>query len=163
MYEDVSNNPEYKDASLAKSNVTGREVLDETSKDSKQLFISYSSCNADFANTLVSMLENKGYSCWIAPRSIPGGQDYTSSIPKAIRESDAIIFLISLDSQKSEWCQDELQEAKSKRKPIIPINIDGTELTDNISFSLKRCQIICVSDDFDLLIKELLKSLDNLD
>ena len=48
------------------------------------IFISYSSKDRPVANQLVTQIENAGFTCWIAPRNIEGGAEYSEVIEKAI-------------------------------------------------------------------------------
>ena len=47
------------------------------------IFISYSSKEYEEAHRLKTVIENNGIPCWMAPRSIPVGSDYSSEIPTA--------------------------------------------------------------------------------
>ena len=49
-----------------------------------KVFISYSTKDLKDAQLVLKELESIGIPCWIAPRDIPGGSDYTSMIPAAI-------------------------------------------------------------------------------
>ena len=47
------------------------------------LFISHSTADAETAQVLVRDFENRGITCWIAPRDIPMGSSYQNEIVAA--------------------------------------------------------------------------------
>src|ERR1700754_2219012 len=91
------------------------------------LFISHSSADADTARTLVTDFENRGISCWIAPRDIPMGSSYQSEIVRAIEECRAVLLLFSKATNESEHVLREVELAAQGRKAIYPLRIDSTE------------------------------------
>ena len=54
------------------------------------IFISYSSIDKTAADTVCSILEQNGVSCWIAPRDITPGLDFAETIIDGIKSSIAI-------------------------------------------------------------------------
>lgn len=81
-----------------------------------KVFISYSSKEYDRAFSLKQILEANGIGCWMAPQSIPSGSDYSQEIPRAIRECDVFLLLLSEASQDSKWVPKELDNAISGGK-----------------------------------------------
>ena len=79
----------------------------------KEVFISYSSQDSTSAETVRDVLESNGLSCWMAPRDIPGGSDYTKEIPVAIRECTVFVLILSQHAQDSQWVLKELSSAVS--------------------------------------------------
>lgn len=118
-------------------------ISDSNAKKShNQIFISYSSKEYEIALLAKKALERRGFSCWLAPESIPGGSNYTIEIPLGISNSFALVVLLSKNSQKSIWVQREVQEADDKRKYIIPLLIDDGEISEQFKFVLKFNQHI---------------------
>ncbi len=107
-----------------------------------QVFISYSSKDSEYALGIVSILKELGISYWKAPEMISAGANYAKEIPRAIRESDGFIILISKHSQNSIWVEKELDNAINLRKRIIPIQIDNEPLNDMYLFYLNNVQMI---------------------
>ena len=60
----------------------------------KEVFISYSTVDAVQAETVRNVLEKNGLSCWMAPRDIPGGSNYTKEIPIAIRNCKVFVLIL---------------------------------------------------------------------
>ncbi len=104
------------------------------------VFISYSRHDIDVARELQTFLASKGYTVWIDLAGIQGGQDYMQRIHLAIMDSQAMVLLISKDSQNSEWVLKELTLAIKNRKQVVPVLIDGYGIT-NPSFDLALANI----------------------
>ncbi len=104
------------------------------------VFISYSRHDIDVARELQTFLTSKGYTVWIDLAGIQGGQDYMQRIHLAIMDSQAMVLLISKDSQNSEWVLKELTLAIKNRKQVVPVLIDGYGIT-NPSFDLALANI----------------------
>ena len=66
-----------------------------------RIFISHSSQDADTANAILSFLESKNQLCWIAPRDIAPGADWTESIIDGIDSSEGMILILSQHSNES--------------------------------------------------------------
>jgi len=107
---------------------------------SKQVFISHSSDDIEIAESLVSILEDSGVECWIAPRDIPAGKDWDVSIIDAIEKCTGSIFLISRNSNESDQTKREVQLAVESDKWLIPICIDGVEPSKRFKYYLTSKQ-----------------------
>ncbi|MGN1202322.1 MAG: toll/interleukin-1 receptor domain-containing protein [Eubacterium sp.] len=76
----------------------------------------------------------------VAPESIPGGSNYTKSIPKAISDCKIFILILSSNAQKSLWVPAELEHAYKESKIIIPFDVENCSLDSDFDFLLSRCQ-----------------------
>lgn len=95
------------------------------------LFVCHSSKDKAFADQLVEGIEKHGVGCWIAPRNILSGQKWGGAIMRALEEEcKALIFILSDDSNKSDQVLTELETAKDRRMPIIPVNISQLKLQE---------------------------------
>ncbi len=106
------------------------------------VFISYKSEEREQAREIRDFLTIAGHACWMAPESIPGGQNYLSIITKAIRNCSSVVFMYSALSQASGWCQDELSVARKCDKTIIPYCTTSFEANDAMILLLARAQIV---------------------
>lgn len=127
--------------------------------EEKYLFISYSSKDRVIAEKLKGLLENSAIRCWMAPSSIPVGSDYTEVIVRAIEKSSGVVFLLSQNSQNSQWVPKELDIAISADKVIFPIHIDEEEIIKKIHFRITDSQIIEARGNVDSIFKELVNSI----
>ena len=106
----------------------------------KEIFISYSSVDMAHANTVRSVLEKNGFSCWMAPRDIPGGSNYTKEIPIAIRNCKVFVLILSENAQSSHWVLKELDSAVNNGKVILPFMLEDCPLNDEFNFLLTGAQ-----------------------
>jgi hypothetical protein len=73
--------------------------------------------DAETANTVCRELESHGISCWIAPRDVKSGAQYADAIVRAIKESKALVLVMSASAVGSSHVGKEIERASSKRKP----------------------------------------------
>jgi len=106
----------------------------------KEVFISYSSIDASQAETVRNVLEKNGFSCWMAPRDIPGGSNYTKEIPIAIRNCKVFVLVLSKNAQSSHWVLKELDAAVNNGKVILPFMLEDCILNDEFNFLLTGAQ-----------------------
>ena len=59
------------------------------------VFVSYSSQDKPTADAIVASLEANGIRCWIAPRDILPGTDWSESIVEAIEEAGTMVLVFS--------------------------------------------------------------------
>lgn len=106
----------------------------------KEIFVSYSSIDMVQAETVRNVLEKNGLSCWMAPRDIPGGSNYTKEIPIAIRNCTVFVLILSKNAQGSHWVLKELDAAVNASKVILPFMLEDCSLNDEFNFLLTGAQ-----------------------
>ena len=124
-----------------------------------RIFISYSSKDASIAYKLVEYVERQGYSCWIAPRNITPGKDYTDLLNDALKGCPALIFIASEKSLRSQWVKKELTTAVSYNKKIIPFKIQNVVLDGGMEFILNNVQWIDASSNTSSHFPEIIEGL----
>lgn len=107
---------------------------------SHEVFISYSSSNVDVADAICETLEENNIQCWIAPRNIRSGKNYSNEILKGIKKAKVIVLVFSEFSQGSEFVKNEIDFAFSQDKEIIAYKIDETMPEEDMEFYLKNKQ-----------------------
>ncbi|MGN0657890.1 MAG: TIR domain-containing protein [Ruminiclostridium sp.] len=100
------------------------------------VFISHSSKDKEIAEIICNSLEAQGIKCWIAPRDIRGGEDWSAAITDAIRNSKVFIVVFSKNSAQSTQVPREIALADKTHSRIIPYKIDDTELSDSFEYYL---------------------------
>jgi TIR domain-containing protein len=90
------------------------------------IFISYSHKDADYAHRFAETLQASGFGVWIDER-LDYGSQWPLEIQKQLDACDAFIIIMTPRSFSSEWVQSELQRAKRKLKPILPLLLEGDE------------------------------------
>jgi hypothetical protein len=95
-----------------------------------KVFISYSRHDLEIADSLVEALEQYEFQVLIDRRDLPYGEEWQHELDGFIRSSDTIIWLVSNNSVKSDWCNWELGLATSLNKRLIPIKVRDLDLAD---------------------------------
>lgn len=91
-------------------------------------FISYSTKDQEFADRLLTDLQNNGVRCWFAPHDVRGGLKLHDQIDDAIRLHDKLLLILSPNSINSEWVKTEIgkarqREVRENRRTLFPIRL----------------------------------------
>lgn len=112
------------------------------------IFISYvHSRDRELVDHIATELSKAGFSPWVDSKSIPYGEEWWIEITDAIKKALTVVFLISQESIKSKYCNEELNLALSNGKRIIPILVRSTS---NIPKQLDRLQYLEMLSDSEL-------------
>lgn len=116
-------------------------ILFTKKKCAPEVFISYSSKQADIAQNVYNYLTDNSISCWMAPNSIPTGSSYQEEIPIAINQITSLVLLLTQDAEKSRWVQKEVGTAIGADKKIFPYQLTEFKLGVSFQFLLEGEQI----------------------
>jgi len=103
-----------------------------------QVFISYSSKDADIATRVCEYLESNEIACWIAPRNVDAGSNYATQIVSAIKNCDILVLLASENTNASGHVSNEVSIAFDNKKSIIPFKLQDFSFTDEYLYYLGR-------------------------
>lgn len=97
-------------------------------------FISYSSKDIRFARILFETLRQRGVLCWFAPHDLPIGSNTWDAIDEAISCHDKLLLVLSKNSIRSGWVEDEVLKAFSKERQakglvLFPVRLDDAVMT----------------------------------
>jgi TIR domain/OmpA family len=87
------------------------------------IFVSYSSKDKPTADAVCATLEAAGIRCWIAPRDIAPGADWSESIVDAIERARVMVLVFSAHANDSQQIKREVERAVHKGTAIIPLRI----------------------------------------
>ena len=90
----------------------------------KHVFLSHASADKPAVERLCRLLEERGVSCWIAPRDVAPGSDYAESIIRGIEDTAATILFLSAQANASIHVKNEVERATSKRRRVIPVRLE---------------------------------------
>jgi hypothetical protein len=88
------------------------------------VFVSYSHQDKPTADAIVASLEANGIRCWIAPRDILPGSDWSESIVEAMEQAGTMVLVFSVHSNTSPQIRREIESAVSAGIPVIPFRIE---------------------------------------
>lgn len=100
------------------------------------VFISYSSLDKTAAETVCSILEQNGLSCWIAPRDITPGLDFAEAIIDGIKSSKLFILVYSSNSNNSKQVIREVDRAVHTGLPVINLRLEDVPLSKQLEYYL---------------------------
>lgn len=104
------------------------------------VFISYKSEEYTEASWVKAVLEENGFTCWMAPASIPGGSSYADEIYEAISSCGVFVLILSSHAQNSIWIKKELDIALNTKKVILPFAIEDCKLQNAFNLYLTDVQ-----------------------
>ncbi len=136
------------------------QVLDNASNHAN-VFISYSRRNKEFVQELHSALEATGREVWVDWENIPVAVDWWKEIQLGIELADTFVFVLSPDSIASQVCGQEIEEALTHNKRLVPVVCQDVPPQD-VHPELARLNWIFLrpQDDFEKGFKGLLEALD---
>jgi TolB-like protein/Flp pilus assembly protein TadD len=105
-----------------------------------RVFISHSSEDKTIADTICKRLESDGIKCWIAPRDIQPGSDWTKAIMQGIEGCQVFILVFSKQANDSDHVYREVAKAFSSRLVVVPFRIEAALPTSGISYYLNTVQ-----------------------
>lgn len=125
------------------------------------LFISYAREDAKIVDGIVNKLKWKGFSVWIDRNALRFGQ-WSQKIDSAIAECRAMILILSSNSIKSQWVQNEVMSAKNCGKSVIPVSLSEVELPKCLRQAVGDLQYVVHDDDADISANLIVATLSEL-
>jgi hypothetical protein len=98
------------------------------------VFISYASEDKPTADAVCAELESAGIRCWIAPRDVLPGIDYSESIIRALHTTRILVLVFSACANRSPHVMREVERAVSRGMPVIPLRIEKVELSPSMEY-----------------------------
>lgn len=117
-----------------------------------KVFITYAPEDEDLATELVARLEAAGLDVWFKKREILPGDNWAEKTSEGLKESDAMVALLTPSSLESEVVQSNISYAlgdKSFNQRVIPVLVRDVEksASDRIPWILKRLQPVSLGKD----------------
>lgn len=154
---------------LLSEQVSDRLVFDGTSVDQPSatfpggemdIFISYSRVDSAVVREIYEMLEKSSFKCWLDVDGMYSGISYKKVIVDAIKNSKIILFMSSVNSNKSRNVVSEVSVAVEYDKKIIPVRLDDTPYSESIEYDIINYDyVVYDKSGRDASFKELLKKI----
>jgi hypothetical protein len=113
------------------------------------VFVCHASTDAGMAQRAVEVLEAAGVACWIAPRDIEPGENYTQAILDALDDAPAIVLIFSSATNDSPHVTRELESAVGSGKRIIPVRLEDVEPSRALRYFIGTSQWLDASGPAD--------------
>ncbi len=130
------------------------------------VFISYSTLDGRVATAVKDKLECTGFTCFFAPRDIPGGDEWIGALVESLRNCKVVVLIFSAASIVSPWVIRELINAIHNGVSIINFRLEQVVPTKEFSFLLSPTQWLDavpppVEDHLDRLVQAVAKLICN--
>ena len=106
-------------------------------------------------------LGDRGKDVWVDVEGVLDAEVFPDALRRAVEKSDAFVFVITPDSVRSTFCEQEVEHAAELNKRIVPLAlraVDDAEIPESIRF---RSWIPASADgDFEAMLERLLTALD---
>jgi TolB-like protein len=102
-----------------------------------QVFISHSSKDKAVADAICHQLESADIPCWMAPRNIEYGSDWTEGIMRGITACRVFVLVFSENANGSGHVRREVAKAFSLGLHVIPFRIQDTLPQTGLSYFLE--------------------------
>jgi hypothetical protein len=96
------------------------------------VFVSYAREDRIVANRLAHDLQKVGYRAWTDFDGLVGGDKWKESIDEALRNSTALIVLLTPNAVSSKWVDYEITQALGRDHPIVPLLISPCKIPDKL-------------------------------
>src|SRR5438034_7393863 len=128
-----------------------------------EVFISHSSLDKPVADAVCAALENAAIRCWIAPRDVQPGRSFPGEITRAIKQSKAMVLILSEHSNESDQIVREVELAVGSRLHILQFRIQNVILNDDLKYYLSTPQWLDASSPpLEQHLERLLNSIRSL-
>ena len=116
-----------------------------------KVFISYAHSDEALVRKIVKILERAGLEVWDDTREILPGDNWAEQVAKALKESEAMVVLLTPEATRSRWVRREIEYALGEErysKRLIPVLVgDPADFPQEaIPWILWRLQMIKLSE-----------------
>ncbi len=126
----------------------------------KELFLSHSDKDREFAGHLAEILDRHGVPYWYSRRNLRGGQQWHDEIGAALDRCDWFLVVLSPASVQSRWVKRELLFALNDERyegRILPVLHQACEYRQ-LSWTLAQDQFVDFTESFETGCRDLLSS-----
>jgi len=128
------------------------------------VFISYRRVpSAMLATLLAKELQDRGIDVFVDTRNMDGGGSFPNRLRDAIDHSDVFLCLLADTTLESDWVQQEIAHANSKKKILLPIFQESFDPSaaaiNNDVQALLDCDAIHIMDIKNIMIDETIEQI----
>lgn len=106
----------------------------------RDVFVSYSQPDREVAFAIVSQLETRGISVWIAPRDVAPGSAWAEEIMDALSKARLLVLVFSSHSNDSVQVGREVERAVARHIPVLPFRIEDMPPSRSLEYFLSSQQ-----------------------
>lgn len=113
----------------------------------KHIFISYSHIDLAVAESVLAALEQRGLTCWMAPRDVTPGGSYAESILTAIEKASCFVLIYSENSNTSSHVLREVERALKFGVNIVPVRFDDSIPSKSLDYLLATVHWLAIPQE----------------
>lgn len=98
------------------------------------VFISYAQADKKVAEAICVRLESRDIRCWMAPRDLRPGAEYTAEIIRGIEGCRILTLVFSSEANVSPHVRREVERAVSKGRTVLPFRISDVMPTPELEY-----------------------------
>jgi len=114
---------------------------------SKHIFVSHSHEDSAAADLIVKAIEERGVTCWVAPRDVPPGGSYAEALLEAIEGASCFVLIYSAHSNVSSHVLREVERALRFGINIVPVRFDDSSPSKSLDYLLATVHWLSVAPD----------------
>lgn len=117
-----------------------------------KVFISHAEQDVALAKKVATVLTKAGLEVWDDQKILPG-ENWAERVAEALRESEAMVVLLTPDALQSNWVRHDIEYALSEkryRKRLIPVLVSSVSeecAQEQIPWILHRLNMLKLADD----------------
>lgn len=119
----------------------GFGVQDSVSDDRPYIFISYAHKDSLIVLPVIRAFQERGYPVWYDAGIRPGTK-WSDNIADHVRKAELVIAFLSENALASTVCKEEIEYARNKGRPVLPVRLDRSELPSGLDLRLSGRQMI---------------------
>lgn len=109
--------------------------------DLPYIAVCYARKNSDQVYPCIAQWQSAGYRVWY-DEGIPLGVNWEDEVARRLAKADQVVFFLSQDTMKSHWTRRELSYSLNKKKEVLPLLLEKTDIPDGWAFLLNPIQFI---------------------
>jgi hypothetical protein len=124
-----------------------------------QVFLSYAQPDASWARQIAKGLRESGLHVWDPELEILPGDDLSAKLGQALRDSDAMVVLVSPEAVESRWVRYEIEQALSSsrfRDRLVPVIVRPTR---NMPWILRELPHLRMGKQVDEVTQQIVSRL----
>jgi hypothetical protein len=134
-----------------------------TSSMAHDVFISYSHVDKATADAACATLERNGVRCWIAPRDITPGDEWSAAIVKAIDQCRVMLLIFSASANDSRQIRREVERAINAGVTLMPVRIENVAPTESLAYFMSTVHWLdAMTPPIDTHLQRLAESIKGL-
>ncbi len=112
--------------------------MDSQSLPKKDVFISYSAVDKQWAEDACAAIEARQHSCWIAQRDILPGSEWGAAIISGIDACRIMVLIFSKEADSSPQVRREIERGIGKGLVILPFRVEDVKPSGALEYALSN-------------------------